>query len=728
MINIYFFYVILTIYKKMYVTLLYIGGTMSIYKIKVSKISCSNCAATITKALSKELANTKVRVSVVANMVFVETESSLEDVYSILKSIGYPADEDINSKINLRKYDLPISIILSIPLLYGMIAHIYGITFLHIIITPWAQFIFATIIQFYIGRRYYIGAYNGLKKKVLGMDFLVIFSTTFSYLYSIYLLVRYNGHNEVYFEVAAIIITIVLIGKTIEENAKERTNELLNKLEELTPSRITLEDGTVAHPTFVEVGTRYLVKTNQKIEMDGILVSAIANLDESIISGESNSITKSVGDDVIGGTLNVGSNIIVETSKLAEDNYIYQIINKIEEASLIDTKFQKIADRVAMYFVPFIILIGILTFAITYYLNGDFTTSFEHAMAVIVISCPCSLGLATPTSIMVSNSISAKLGILYKGAKFFELANKINILAFDKTGTLTTGKMEVVELSLDEEYLQLLYTIESHSQHPISKAICNYLNLDADELIEVIQIPGIGLSTTYQGSSYQVANKQILKDSQSIAMIEKLESKALTVTVVVKNGEMIGYYAMRDKIKDESKDVIANLNKLGIQPYLISGDNLQVVKYVAEELGINNYYAKCSPEQKVDILKQLKSDGSIIGFVGDGVNDSIGLKYADVGIGVSEGSDIATAASDVILLKDDLRLVIEGIKLSTLTHKNIIHNFIWAFSYNLIAIPLAATGRLNMIWAAIFMGFSSIIVVLNALNLKRKYRRLNDTE
>lgn len=696
---------------------------MSIYKIKVSKISCSNCAATITNGLTEELDNTKVRVSVVANMVFVETEASLEEVYRILKNIGYPADDDIQTKVNLRKYDLPISIILSIPLLYGMIAHIYGLMFLHTFVTPQAQLVYATIIQFYIGRRYYIGAYNGIRKHVLGMDFLVVFSTTLSYFYSLYLLIRYSGQSEVYFEVAAIIITIVLIGKTIEENAKERTNELLNKLEELTPSKITLEDGSMLDPTFVEVGTRYVIKPNQKIDMDGVIVSGVANIDESIISGESNSITKYDGEEVIGGTLNVGSNIVVETTKLAEDNYIYQIINKIEEASLIDTKFQKIADRVAMYFVPVIILIGFLTFVITNYLTGDFTTSFEHAMAVIVISCPCSLGLATPTSIMVSNSISAKLGILYKGAKFFELANKIDVLAFDKTGTLTTGKMEVVEFSLDPKYRELLYTIESHSTHPISKALCQYLDLNQSLDVEVTQVPGVGLSCDYQGSKYLVANKQVLSDQDSINQVNQLESKALTVTVVVKDGEMIGYYAMRDKIKDESKQVIANLKQLGITPYLISGDNEQVVKYVANELAIDDYYPKCSPEEKVEILEQLKANGSIIGFVGDGVNDSIGLKYADVGISVSEGSDIATAASDVILLKDDLGLVIEGIKLSALTRRNIIHNFIWAFSYNIIAIPLAATGRLSMIWAAIFMGFSSIIVVLNALNLKREYRR-----
>ncbi len=697
---------------------------MNVYKIKVSKISCSNCAMTITRALEEAFPNIEVRVSVVSNMVFVKTDVELEQVQGVLKSIGYPDDNQVESKFDFSKFDLPISIILSIPLLYGMVAHIYGLTAFHSLISPVAILIYATIIQFYVGRRYYIGAYHSLTKKMLGMDFLVVFSTTLTYFFSLYLLIKTSGEGEVYFEVSAIIITIVLIGKTIEERMKAKTNDLLTKLTNLTSDEIKLEDGTIQDCNFVEVGTRYVVNPHEKINMDGIIVNGNTSVDEAMLTGESNFVAKLEGDEVTAGTINQGQQIIVETTKLAEDNYINQIINSVEEAALIDTKYQKVADKVATIFVPVIIVIAFITLIITYLMTADLLLSAEHAMTVIVISCPCSLGLATPTSIMVSNSISAKLGILYKGATFFELADELNVIAFDKTGTLTTGNMEVVEFELDPQYRELLYAIEAQSTHPISKALVKFLGYQSTTLSpKVEQIPGLGLKAIEGDNEIIVGNASLLSNPSDIELINNLEAQALTVSVIIFNEEFVGYYALRDKIKTESKAVISGLKELGIEPILISGDNKQVVEYVANQLGINTFYAKCSPQDKTDILKKLKADQKMIGFVGDGINDSISLKYADVGISVAEGSDIANAASDVTLLEDDLNLVVEGIKLSKLTRRNIRHNFIWAFSYNVIAIPLAATGQLSMIWAAIFMGFSSIIVVLNALHLKREYQK-----
>lgn len=695
---------------------------MNVYKIKVSKISCSNCALTITRGLTDAFSDAEVRVSVMTNMVFIKTEASLEAVQAVLKSIGYPDDDEVENKINLRKYDLAISIALSIPLIYGMLVHIYGFNAFAFIVAPIPTLIFASIIQFYIGRRYYIGAYHSITKKMLGMDFLVVFSTTITYFFSLYLLIK--GHEQIYFDVAAIIITIVLVGKTIEDRMKEKTSDLLTKLTGLTNDQIKLEDGTIQDCNFVPVGSRYIVNPHEKINMDGFIVSGDTSVDEAMLTGESNFVTKLEGDEVVAGTINHGQQIIVETTKLAEENYINQIINSVEQAALIDTKYQRIADKIATIFVPLIILIGFITLIVTYFLTGDLTIALENALTVIVISCPCSLGLATPTSIMVSNSISAKLGILYKGATFFELADVLNVIAFDKTGTLTTGKMEVVEFKLDSEHHELLYAIESQSSHPISKAIVAHLGIDHSGLkVEVEQVPGLGLKARAGADQITIGNISVLTDAADIQAMQKLEAQALTVSVIIINEEFVGYYALRDKIKDESRAVIKNLQKLGIEPILISGDNPQVVEYVATELGIKKYYPKCSPEDKTEILKGLKAEGKMIGFVGDGINDSISLKYADVGISVCDGSDIANAASDVTLLEDDLNLVVEGIKLSKLTRRNIRHNFIWAFSYNVIAIPLAASGQLNVVWAAVFMGFSSIIVVLNALHLNREYQK-----
>lgn len=697
---------------------------MNVYKIKVDNISCSNCAKTITRALVDRFPGSNVRVNVVGAQVFIQTDASKSDVYDELDKVGYPASDMEKKRVNLRKYDLYIAVLLSIILLYGMVAQIYNLDFLKVLTLPIPTLIVATVIQFYIGRRYYIGAYNSLKKKMLGMDFLVVFSTTLTYFFSLYLLIKYNGQEEVYFEVAAIIITIVLIGKTIEERVKDKTNDLLVKLTDLTSDEIRLENGESLDANFVDIGTRYVVNPHEKINMDGVIVKGDTSVDEAMLTGESNYVNKLEGDEVIAGTINHGERIIVETTKLAEDNYIYQIINSVEEASLIDTKYQKVADRVATIFVPIIIGIGILTYIITWYIVGDSLTAFEHAMAVIVISCPCSLGLATPTSIMVSNSISAKLGILYKGAQFFELADDLDVIAFDKTGTLTSGKMQIVEERLADEYRPLLAALENQSTHPISKAIVEYLNIeDIPQNGKIKQVPGVGITGTFGDTTITVGNPNILEKADDIEVVKKLEAQALTVSVIIVNEEFKGYFALRDEVKAESSEVINNLKSLGIEPILISGDNKQVVKYAADKLGIKEYHYKCSPEDKTEILKSLRGQEKIIGFVGDGINDSISLKYADVGISVCEGSDIANAASDVTLLKDDLGLVVEGIKLSTLTKRNIRHNFIWAFSYNVVAIPLAATGQLNMIWAAIFMGFSSIIVVLNALNLKREYQK-----
>lgn len=695
---------------------------MNTYKITVSKISCSNCAMTITRALQDFDENAQVRVSVITSKVFINTEFSKQEIYQVLKQAGYPADDDGASKqkLNLRKYDLPISIICALPLLYSM----FHLPYLHWLTTPAPTLVFASIIQFYIGRRYYQGAYKSLQKKMFGMDFLVVFSTTITYFFSLYLLIAYQGNHQLYFEVSAIIITIVLIGKTIEERVKDKTNELLTKLTQLTTGNIQLVDGSECDVNFVEIGTEYIVNPHQKINMDGILKNVDTVLDESMLTGESNYITKRIGDEVIAGTINHGSQIVIETTKYFEDNYINQIINSVEEASLIDTKFQKLADRVATIFVPVIIAIGLITFVITFWITGNILLSFEHAMAVIVISCPCSLGLATPTSIMVSNSISAKLGILYKGSTFFEMADKLTIIAFDKTGTLTTGKMEVVEFNVPEQYIPDLYAMESQSSHPISTAICGYIGKPKSESqLQVTQVAGIGLEATTSFGKMVVGNPNILQNQVDIDLINNLEAQALTISVILVDDVMVGYYGLRDEIKPESPTVIQKLKNLGIEPVLISGDNQQVVTFVAKKLGIKRFYYKTSPEDKYQILKDLKGDDDLIGFVGDGINDSISLKFADVGISVAGGSDIASAASDVTLLKDDLGLVVEGIKLSNLTRRNIKSNFLWAFSYNIIAIPLAATGQLNMIWAAVFMGFSSIVVVLNALRLKAMYLR-----
>ncbi len=697
---------------------------MNVYKIKIESISCSNCAKTITNALTKEFKDIKVRVSVVNKMVYVSTKYSISEVMEVLIKNGYPPVDNNKKESKLKKYDLVISIVLALILLISMFVHIYQIKALSIFTNVVVILSSASILQFYIGMRYYKAAYVGIKNKVLGMDFLVVFSTTLTYFYSLYLLIVYSGEKMLYFEASGLIITIVLIGKKIEDLVKANTNELIDKLTNLTSDEITLVTGEIVDANFVDIGEVYIVNPGEKIPLDGVLLTSVTSIDESMLTGESVAVVKHALDEVYAGCINLGAQLEIKTNKLKEDNYINQIIESVEEASLIDTKYTRVADRVASIFVPIILLIALLTFIITYLLTNDFVISFEHATAVIVISCPCALGLATPTSIMVSNSISAELGILYKGSKFFELAEQLDILAFDKTATLTHGNLIVEQLSLSDEYQEYVYAAQSQINHPASKALVNYLDISHTNLKpHVNQVPGIGIIADFNHDRLSIGNKELLSNQDDINMITKLEKKALSVSVILYNDKFVGYYTMRDQIKDESSNVINTLKELSITPLLISGDNKDVVSDVANKLDIDDYYYKVSPNDKMNILKKYKTDDNIIGFVGDGINDSISLKYADIGFSVATSSDIAKAASDVTLLHDDLSLVIEAIKLSKKTKQNIKYNFMWAFSYNIVAIPLAAFGMLNMVWAAIFMGFSSIIVVVNALLFKRRYKR-----
>lgn len=411
---------------------------------------------------------------------------------------------------------------------------------------------------------------------------------------------------------------------------------------------------------------------------------------------------------------------------------INEIIDRVQDATLTNTKYTRVADKVAGYFVPFVMLVAIITYFITLYILADPQIAFERAIAVIVISCPCSLGLATPTSIMVSNSLSAKEGILYHGAKFFEMVDKLDVLCFDKTGTLTKGVPSVNEFNVADKYRKDIYAIEKQSTHPISVAITKYLkNADSDLEYDVEQMIGIGLKAKSNDREILIGNKNLISDNEELfAKISLLEKKAMTVNVVLINNKYEGYYTVSDQLKPEIKTVINNLNIKKIKTVMITGDNNAVAKVIANKLNIEEYYASTMPSDKAQIVEKLQKQGHLVGFVGDGVNDSIALKTADVAICVENGSAIANDASDVTLLKEDLNLIVSGIEISRLTRKNIIQNFVWAFSYNIIAIPLAAVGGLNMVWAAIFMGFSSIIVLLNALHLRREYehnqRRKND--
>jgi len=714
--------------------------------MRVDGMTCAMCAKTIENTFANyEDISAKVNVGA-GKVLFTYDEQvySLVQIAEMVKEVGYSPvlEETLEDnkllRIKMRK-DIYISVFFSIPLLWAMFSHLNGFDMLYVpelFKNGIFQLIVAGIVQIYIGRRFYIGAYHGIRKKSLGMDILVVMGTTSAYLYSMYLLYvqlftsNPPMHAEYYFEISALIITMVLIGNYIEHIAKERTTDALVELLNLGAKEArVLKNGIeeMVNIDDVMLEDHIIVLANEKIPVDGEIVSGKSYVDESMITGESIPVEKTIGARVIGATLNLRERITVKATRIGSDTMLSQIVSHVEEASSEKPPIQRTADKIAAYFVPVVVGIALINFIIQFaFLDIGFTDSFTRTIAILVISCPCALGLATPTSILVGNGKAAKNHILYKGGEFFELANKIEAIAFDKTGTLTIGKPVVTDYFGDEDVLNLLYSIEKESTHPISTAVKEYCLDKGTELLIIKDfetLEGKGIKAFIDNKEVFVGSIKIVNDLEiDVSYFEdkynKYLKEAKTVNFVIVDKKIRSIYAVRDEIKDTSLKVITEMKKRGLIPYMITGDNNVVANAIAKELGIENVYSEVLPHEKAKIIEEIMASGKVTAFVGDGINDAPALKLADVGFAMGHGTDIAIDSSDVTLMSYDLGLVIKAIDMSKATLRNIHQNFFWAFSYNLVAIPLAATGRLSMVVAAAAMAFSSIMVVLNALRLK----------
>jgi len=711
--------------------------------LKVNGMTCAMCAKTITNTFDNYESIT-ANVNVGAGKViftYDEAKYSIIDIAEIITQIGYePIIEetlDDNKKLRLRmRREIYVSVLFSIPLLWAMFSHIHFFDFIYVpelLKDGVFQLIISGVVQFYIGKRFYKVAYHSIKKKVLGMDILVVMGTTSAYLYSIYLLITTYGQlgmHVYYFEISALIITMVLIGNYIEHIAKERTTDALVELINLGAKEARVIKDGIEHMVDIDevfLGDHVIVLAKEKIPIDGKIVNGETFIDESMITGESIPIKKEVGSDVIGATINLQEKIVIEATKIGSDTILAQIIETVEEASAHKPPIQRTADKIASYFVPLVVTIALINLFVQFVFMGiDFSVAFERTVAILVISCPCALGLATPTSILVGNGKAAKNHILYKGGEFFELANKIEAVAFDKTGTLTIGKPILTDYVGNMMVLDYLYSLEKESTHPISTAVVEYCrnrDLNVFEVSNFNVLEGKGLHANVNNKSVYIGSLKLINELDLTNTFEKEYTKLLqeakTVNFIVIENKIEAIYAVRDEIKRTSKLVIEEMKLRGLIPYMITGDNSVVATQIAKELGIDNIYSEVLPHEKAKIVEKIQSEGKIVAFVGDGINDAPALKIADVGIAMGHGTDIAIDSSDVTLMSYDLGLVIKAIDMSKATIKNIYQNFGWAFSYNLIAIPLAATGRLSMVVAAAAMAFSSITVVLNALRLKR---------
>ena len=714
--------------------------------MRVDGMTCAMCAKTIENTFEHyEGITSKVNVGA-GKVLFTYDESqySLVDIAKIVTDIGYePVLEETledNKKLRMKmRKEIYISVFFSIPLLWAMFGHLDITSWMYVpplFMNGWFQLGMAGVVQFYIGKRFYMGAYHGLRKKSLGMDILVVLGTTSAFLYSIVTLIqnRVIGpmpmHEEYFFEISALIITMVLIGNYIEHLAKERTTDALVELMNLGAKEArVIKDGMEQMVDIDEVflGDHIVVLANEKIPVDGKIIAGKTYIDESMITGESVPVEKTVSANVIGATINLRERIIIEATKIGSDTLLAQIVSHVEEASAEKPPIQRTADKIASWFVPGVVAIALINFFIHFVIIQDtFTYSFSTTVAILVISCPCALGLATPTSILVGNGKAAQNHILYKGGEFFELANKIEAIAFDKTGTLTEGKPSVTDYVGDESVLDYLYSIERESTHPISVAVkeycekkeISYFNVSNFETVE-----GKGIKATIKDKAVSVGSVKLVQDlgletNEFTDKYNALLQEAKTVNFIVIDKEIKAMYAVRDEIKDTSKKVIEEMKLRGLTPYMITGDNKVVAEAIAKELGIDNIYAEVLPHEKALIVDEIQKTGKVVAFVGDGINDAPALKLADVGFAMGHGTDVAIDSSDVTLMSYDLGLVIKAIDMSKATLRNIYQNFGWAFSYNLVAIPMAATGRLSMALSAAAMAFSSIMVVLNALRLK----------
>lgn len=710
----------------------------------IEGMTCAACAQRIEKTLNRDpnIYSAVVNLATESGKVaFNPTELTEADIYNKIKKIGYipvkkKADQEAIAKKEFRLHQIRLiaAIVLSFPLLLSMLDHLPFTTEMSLgfLMNPWFQMILATIVQFVIGAPFYVSAYRAVRGGLANMDVLVVLGTSVAYGLSIVNTFRYQfghlHHPVLYFETSAVLITFVLLGKYLEKRAKNQTTAAITSLIKLQPNEaIVLTEGIeeVTSIQAIKLGDIVKVVPGQKMPVDGKIIKGITTVDESLLTGESLPIDKKLNDSVIAGSINQNGAILVEVTRIGQDTTLSQIINIIENAQGDKVPIQRLADKISSIFVPTVIAISILTFAVWLIFNGDFYMAVNGAVSVLVIACPCALGLATPTAIMVGSGASAKHGILFKGGQYLENLEKVETVVFDKTGTLTTGQPEVVEADYqDLSVLSLIVSAEANSEHPLSKAILRYgkqMMLPKSEITKFESLPGFGISASANQQAILIGNRALMLnagvDLQFADEILGLENKGRTLVFAAIDKKHIATFAIQDKIKPESKLAVKRLAKLGKRVVMLSGDNRATAEAIAEEIGIKEVIAEVLPSEKASQIKQLQGSQSVA-MVGDGVNDAPALVTSDVGIAMGTGSDVAIESADVTLVSGEVTKVVDAVQISKQTMKTIRENLFWALIYNLIGIPIAASGLLAPWLAGAAMAFSSISVVLNSLRLK----------
>ena len=765
-------------------------------KYKITGMHCASCAQNIEKKLKREEGVINASVSYATGSSSVEYDSKRIDdkkIIGTINKLGYKAFFEVQdsgefatdpvcgmrvSKTNsikkqfdgriyyfcseecVRKFESPeqelksmkrrvaialsgvlVLALLRVIAMFTLAAGVSIITWVPIPSLPlftWGiwLFIITTPVQFIGGWTFYKGAFNAIKNKSMNMDFLIAMGTLTAYIYSVFIIffpgVLPVEEKNVYFEVSAIIIAFVLLGKFMEDYIKKRSSAAVRKLLDLRPKKaFVIRDGKEVEVLAEEImiGEIIVVRPGEKIPVDGIIIEGESTIDESMITGESMPVEKKKNDLVIGATINKHGSFKFKATKVGSETTLMQIVKMVEEAQASSAPIQRLADRISAYFVPAVVVVALLSFGAWWFIAGNLTMAILSFVAVLIISCPCALGIATPTALMVGVGKGAELGILIRGGEYLERAHKLQKVVFDKTGTLTKGEPEVTDIISKNkaELIKIAAIAEKSSEHPLADAIMRKaasLKIKVPDAEKFEAVPGHGIKTKWKGSSIIIGNRKIMekegiKTYEYEKKISSLETEGKTVVIAALNKKIIGLIAIADALKEHSAEAVHELEALKIESIMLTGDNERTAKAISSQIGIKKVFANVLPHEKLEIIKKLQSEGNVVAMVGDGINDAPALAQADIGIAIGSGTDVAKETGGIILIKDDLRDVVLGIKLSRATMKKIKQNLFWAFAYNTAAIPIAAFGLLNPIIAAAAMALSSLTVVVNSALLKR---------
>ncbi len=685
----------------------------------ISGMTCANCAKGIEKHLTKKgIKEVKIDFAS-AEAQFLSKNTKINDVIKEIESIGFQANIEEIEKDNKLEKLFVFCLILTIPLFSHMFLNQNNI--LH---NPIIQFFLA--LPVYIIGCYYFGtsAWNSLKSKVPNMDVLIIIGTTAAFFYSVTGTLLFWGtpeaHNFLFFETTATIITLVLLGNFLEHSSVKQTTTAINELKSIQNLEAKRErkDGSIEIISFKNIikDDVLLVNSGDKVPTDGIIISGEGFFDESMMTGESHSILKKSNEKVIGGTLLLNGNIKMIAQKVGEETVLSNIIKLVKSAQNNKPNIQRLGDKVSAIFVPFVLLISLITFILNHYaFNISLSESVMRSIAVLVISCPCAMGLATPTAVMVGLGRAAKSGIFIKGGNIIEEFSKVRNIVFDKTGTLTTGNFKIESITCNKsdnnEVRNIIYSLEIHSSHPIAKSFIKELKVKAKhlELEEIKEVKGYGIQAKWKGDFYQFGSAKFVNHIGENHQI-----------YLYKNKSFFAGINCSDEIKNDLKETISELKQQGLTTTILSGDKVSKCEFVGKAIGINNIYGEHLPHEKLEKIDELNKNG-LTAMIGDGINDAPALVKAHVGVSLVGSTEVAIESAQVVLLnKDNLKQINTAYKISKHTLKTIKQNLFWAFSYNIIAIPIAALGFLNPMWGALFMAFSDIIVIGNSLRLKTK--------